>query len=645
MSDLPRIDKAPLLVSYLAQDNAFRGIGPKRAQALWDAFGSGVLDALRACTPEIIALIGEEEALGAAAALEIRADEARMVAWLTPYAHDIPVRQVLHLARAWGSAGFQAVQDNPYLLLAVAPWRVVDRLAQNLGLHPQDPRRVCGAIEATLQGEEGLAGGHTVVPEDLLLEDAGALLGKPLNSRAINDCVDAGGAVATKHGLQPPGAAWMERDVAETLLRLAQERIPRSASQSKHHGTNMLGTQGLSFPLTEAQNRAVEMAQQRRLFVLGGYAGSGKTTVLRIICDALEYGGRTPIIITLAGRAAQRAREATGREAMTVAKFLILHDRDDAFLRADHVVIVDEASMLSLPDVWRILRRLGNASLILAGDPGQLAPIGFGLVFHQLFDVPAIPSIVLDRVMRQSEATGIPAFAAAVRAGGLPALAPLERTPAGVSFVPCSRNALPKTLDEVLTQLGAAGITRDTVQIVAPTHREISAINTHFHRQAVRHQTPSWGPGGRFCEGEPLIWTRNISKRRLTNGSMGFLSDAQQGIAILDGNPVPLAYQDANHLELAYAISVHKAQGSQWPCVIVPVFQSRILDRALIYTALTRAQQCVIFVGERKSLNNALILQQSSTRRTGLYPKFTALSYVVNLCINGGMSCPFYTPS
>lgn len=619
MSDLPRIDKAPLLVSYLAQDTAFRGIGPKRAQALWNAFSSGVLDALRACTPEVVALIGEEEALSAAAALDIRADEARMVAWLAPYADDIPVGQVLHLARAWGSAGLQAVQDNPYLLLAVAPWRVVDRLAQNLGLDPQDPRRVSGAIEATLQGEEGLAGGHTVVPEDLLLEGATALLGKPIDARAIGVCVDAGGAVATEHGFQPPGAAWMERDVAETLLRLAQERPFLSSLKTGHHGSILPGVQGLSFPLTEAQNKAVEMAQERRLFVLGGYAGSGKTTVLRAICEALEAQGRTPIIITLAGRAAQRAREATGREAMTVAKFLILHDRDDTFLRAEHVVIVDEASMLSLPDVWRILRRIGNASLLLAGDPAQLAPIGFGLVFHQLFDLPAIPSVVLDRVMRQSEATGIPAFAAAVRAGGLPALAALERTPEGVSFVPCSRETLPKTLDDILIRLGAAGIDRDTIQIVAPTHREISAINTHFHRQAVRRQTPSWGPGGRFCEGEPLIWTRNIPERGLTNGSMGFLSDTQQGVALLDGNPVLLSHQDTDHLELAYAISVHKAQGSQWPCVIVPVFPGRLLDRSLIYTALTRAQQHVVFVGDETASRHGVRLLGSANRRTALF--------------------------
>lgn len=613
--DMPQ-PSLSLIETYLANTAAFAGIGPKRAQALYAAFGHETLHVLRTPCEDVIAIIGEEPALNAAAALEVREAETAFLEWLEPFDISVPHTALIRLARAWGTAGINAIKANPYLLLAVAPWMTVDTLAQSLGMPSTDIRRQIGAIETVLQGPHGLEGGHTLVPHDVLRQETVKLLGFPLSMRAIKTCLVSGGAVERPEGFQPAGAAWMEQEVADALIRLASERLTSTSSLSQ----TAIPTQG--FSLTEKQIEAIRLSQQTRLFVLGGYAGSGKTTALRSICAAHEAAGRTPLILTLSGRAAQRAREATNREAMTLAKFFVLHDTQKLALDESYALIIDEASMLSLPDFWRVIRRLNEAYLLLCGDPAQLPPIGFGLVFHRLFDRLDIRSVVLDQVMRQSAESGIPTFAVHVRQGIFPELTPPDGTLPGVSFMPCSRDNLLPTLENAIQLCENAGFTGEDVQIIAPTHRDISAINSHFHTKNLASGAASWQGQRRFCVGDPLIWTKNIPDRELTNGSMGRLvAGSTTPQALFDGNLVDLSRENQAYIDLAYAISIHKSQGSQWPCVIIPIFQNRLLDRALVYTAITRGMSHVILVGDKNALNSALTSQKAFKRRVSFcYP-------------------------
>lgn len=301
---------------------------------------------------------------------------------------------------------------------------------------------------------------------------------------------------------------------------------------------------------------------------------------------------------------------------MTVAKFLVMNDRDDRHLTAADTLIADEASMLSLADVWRLLRRLGDASLILCGDPAQLPPIGFGLVFHALVDEVATPKVILDRVHRQSAESGIPAIAEMIRHGALPDL-PDFASDSGVTFTPCTREGLLDAIKKIGPSLRRDGVSRDQMQIIAPTHREIDAINQHFHSIRLRQGGPSWPEVPALMPGEPIIWTKNEPERGLTNGSMGRVLDDGEASArvCLDHRMIDLTRDDHQHVRLAYAISVHKAQGSQWPVVIVPAFPSQVLDRSLIYTALTRAQSRAIFMGDRFALRDAVDTAPSIKRR------------------------------
>jgi exodeoxyribonuclease V alpha subunit len=229
-----------------------------------------------------------------------------------------------------------------------------------------------------------------------------------------------------------------------------------------------------------------------------------------------------------------------------------------------------------------------------------------------LCDADRVPAVVLDRVMRQKAETGIPAVAEAVRYGREPDLAPFEGTAPGVSFIECTPEEAIDVISGIGRQLRAGGAALGDTQIIAPVRSGsagIDAMNRAFHR--ARHQAT----GGDFfpgrtdiAGGDPIIWTRNDWDRELMNGSMGRLHSVIDGIghATLDGKPHELTEVDAEMIELAYAISVHKAQGSQWPRVIVPIFPSRLLDRTLLYTAITRATEQVVLVGNAKALAAAI---------------------------------------
>ena len=622
-----------ILVSYLANDRSFRGIGPKRAQTLYDTFQDDLIKMLSGVDEAVVALIGEDAAICAAATIAERASEGEIITWLDQIKAPVPARLAIRLARAWGAEGLSALKNNPYLLLSIVGWKTVDKIGRASGILPSDERRDVAAIEAALAGDSsafedrpgGLAAGDTVMTREDVTHAATRLLGRPLGKSAVNTAITTGAAVAIGDSIQPPGAAWMEAEVAKIITSLSNEAPKNNLATRLLTGheidivvSKCEAQQGFSF--TEVQRNAVAAAHRHRAFVLGGYAGSGKTTVLRGVCDSLEAAGRRPIIVTLSGRAAKRAAEATGRHAMTVAKFMVLQDRQDGSLTAGDVLIADEASMLSLVDVWRLLRRLGDASIILCGDPAQLPPIGFGLVFHILTQDLTTPKVILDRVMRQSAESGIPAVAEAIRNGYIPDLPDFEPGRPGVSFISCEREYLCAELEKIGRDLRNTGVGRDDMQIIAPTNREISEINSYFHTKVARLGGPTWPGRGHIAQGEPVMWTKNDSTRELTNGSMGRIIriDERSIDAKFDGNDLFLKQEDHQFLQLAYAISVHKSQGSQWNTVIAPIFQSKILTRELIYTAITRAADNLVIVGSMDCIRRALSSSNDDGRFTAI---------------------------
>jgi exodeoxyribonuclease V alpha subunit len=333
----------------------------------------------------------------------------------------------------------------------------------------------------------------------------------------------------------------------------------------------------------------------------------GKTTVLRVIIDIAKRLELKVLQMALAGRAAKRMAEATGHEAMTIAKFLHQANAGQIEVTPDSLVIVDEASMLDLPTAFRVLRHLPDGvRLLLVGDPAQLPPIGFGLVFHRLVQSSSIPLVELTEVHRQAAATGIPAIAAAIRGHVVPDLPLYSGSKPGVSFIECE----PELVQEHLRKLGDDW-SEDDWQVLGAIKdgpAGITAINWRFHELSDGDRLN----GFQFGVGEPVIHLVNDYGRGLMNGTLGRIVEVRNnespGLRVdFEGTEhfIP-ATEISERLELAYAISVHKAQGSQFPRVAVVVTKSRILDHALIYTALTRGIEQVVFVGDRSAFEQAI---------------------------------------
>ena len=513
--------KGRLLISYLAGNPDFAGIGPAKAKALYDAFGdhlpatlsSGDLNALetvltRAMAIQLVDVWAEKQA------------EAEVVLFLDEHGFD--VRLANKLRRVWGSQTMAMLKLNPYYMLAFAGWGVTDSAAAKLGLAKDDERRLVGAVESALYAR--LQDAHTLTPAAKLRELTFSCLGLDAADHAIELAVAECAVVGTpESGYQPIGAAALEARIAERLRSMmAGERPTQFGLFKADFGPEWLdgaiaeneATQG--FSLNVGQRDAVLTAVTKQLSVLTGGAGVGKTTVLKVVIDIAHQLHLTVLQMALAGRAAKRMAEATGVPAMTIAKFL--HQAKDGKLEvpAHSLVIVDEASMLDLPTTFRILRYLPDGvRLLLVGDPAQLPPIGFGLVFHRLVESASVPKVELTEVHRQAAATGIPGIAADIRAHVVPRLAPYAGQRVGVSFIACPSHCVLDALRGLAEDW--AGDDWQILGAVKDGASGIRAINADFHDRCAGARLE----GSPFSVGEPVIHLVNDYERGLMNGTLG----------------------------------------------------------------------------------------------------------------------------
>lgn len=608
------IPKGRLIISYLANHPDFAGIGESKAKALYDAFGDNLTSILDAGDTE--ALWTVVTATMAARLVEVWAEkraEGAIVAFLDKYGFD--VRLANKLRRVWGSQAIEMLELNPYYMLAFATWRVTDSAAGKLGVLQDDERRLVGAVEATLY--ERLQNAHTLTSAGKLIERVSRLLTADSStaSAAINLALLESAIVGNPaQGYQPMGAAALESRIADRIRAMVAGETPKQFTLFN----TVVGADWLAgaiskneaaqgFELNAQQREAILLAATEQFSVLTGGAGVGKTTVLRVIIDIAKRLNLKVLQMALAGRAAKRMSEATGHEAMTIARFL--HQAKEGLLEVtpDTLVIVDEASMLDLPTAFRLLRFLPEgARLLLVGDPAQLPPIGFGLVFHRLVQSPLVPQVELTEVHRQAAETGIPGIAASIRSHEVPDLEAYRGRRPGVSFIECSADEMQDQLQALATDW-----TGDDFQILGAIKdglTGIEAINFQFHQG---YDTECLGDY-QFRAGEPVIHLVNDYDRGLMNGTLGRITSVTN-----EGAPgLHVDFEGAAHfipvaevperLALAHAISVHKAQGSQFRRVAVVVTKSRILDHALIYTALTRGIEQVAFLGSRMAFEEAI---------------------------------------
>lgn len=629
------------IIALMADNPDFQGIGRVKARRLWETFREELYEILDRGDAEALTTVLTDDSANQVIAAWRQHGDTKTLQWLHTRGIDVAIgRKVVTF---FGNDAPEKIEADPYRLLSFcATWQQVDALARDeFGLDESDPRRLQGAVEEALYRLFGA--GHTCARLSMLADRLNAILGVPgggahwerLQADVLTQGFSNGSyVIGVDHDIHPVGPLAMEmtvaRAIADRLRHVSEAQLLSTLEVSACIDTYQR-SEGIE--LNSEQLLAIQTAAANAFAVITGSAGVGKTTVLKGLYQIYDQAGVRVFQMALAGRAAKRMHEATGRPASTIAGFLRNTAAED--LEGPVVVVVDEASMCDIITMFRLCEMLPpHVRMVLVGDPNQLMPVGPGLVLHALAKAPGIPAVELLVVKRYG---GLIAEAAhAVRSGVFPALPTDECSP--IAFIPCAsagarRDGQVSEIAETVFRLYAQA-PGDT-QILSARRNGTGGVvelNALCQQQMAGEAPPLmvWSEDHQsmartgFRLGDLLLCTRNLWEYGLQNGSLGQLVQIEDPPRLLtkdsgeplghaiawvmwdDGERRPIFEPMLDDLELGYAITVHKAQGSQWPRVIVPITGSRMLDRTLIYTAITRAQTQVILVGDGEALRRAV---------------------------------------
>ncbi|MCE5258359.1 MAG: ATP-dependent RecD-like DNA helicase [Chloroflexi bacterium] len=618
-----------------------KGIGPRTAEKIVAVFGSRTLEIIEnepERLSEVPGLPRNRQQLITAGWQEHKASSEAVVFFQQ---YGLSTNLALRVYRVYGEATLARVRENPYQLIRDIRgigFKTADRIARALGLPQDAPARLQAGIQHALQqaSEEG----HVFLPESELLKTSAELLSIPSEQiRPALDHLSAEHAVIRDNEICVGEAAVYEhaqyaaeRECAELLGQLIR-------SQSRLAGLTQLALapSAQTPELSAEQQAALSMVWQHPVSILTGGPGTGKTTTLRALIELAERARHPYVLVSPTGRAAKRLTEATGRPAQTIHRLLGYTPNDgfklnrSASLKA-HLVVVDEASMLELALFHSLLEAVEPGThLLLVGDVDQLPAVGAGDVLRDLVRSGCVPVTRLTQIYRQAEGSQIISNAHRINAGYMPDWS----EPYGDFYFFGQEN--PEAAAELIVDIVDKRIPdkfgydplRD-IQVLAPMYRGpagVSNLNTLLQAQLnpEARNKPEHAFGERLWRvGDRVMQIRNNYDKEVFNGDIGrlcALDSEEQTLAVqFDDKTVPYDWLEVDELVHAYAISIHKAQGSEFPVVVVPLLTQHyvMLQRNLLYTAVTRARKLCILVGSRKAVAMAVHNNKTQQRWSGL---------------------------
>ena len=630
-----------------------KGIGPVMAKRIVKRFGKETLEIIEKDLESLreVEGIGEKRVEMIRSAWEEQKEIREVMLFLQT--HGVSSGYATKIFKHYGSGSIQALRENPYRL-AMEVYGIgfvtADHIAEKLGF----------AKDSELRAEAGLLyvlnqladEGHVYYPYEPLIDKAREIL--EVDREAI---LRAFGSVALAkqiviENLNQDSEEFKKNHKAVYLssLHLCETGISRRLRTliNAPKARRALDTakavrwvqQHLDITLAERQVEAVRRAVDEKALVITGGPGTGKTTIINAILKIFARIGVTVMLAAPTGRAAKRMAEATGHEAKTVHRMLEYSIQKGGFqkheenpLRCD-LLIVDEASMIDTPLMHHLLKAVpATATLILVGDVNQLPSVGPGNVLQDIIASAALPVVELTEIFRQAQESSIIVNAHRINSGLMPVLKPSREKLDDFYFI---EQEDPEEVLKLIIELTRERIPRrfgldpvDDIQVLTPMHKgTVGAGNLNDQLQkALNPVEDGVSRGGRnFCVNDKVMQIRNDYDKEVFNGDIGRITgidgESQEATISFDGRKVVYDFIDLDEIVLAYAVSVHKAQGSEYPAVIIPILTQHyvLLQRNLIYTAVTRGRKLVVMVGTRKAL--AIAVKNDKTQKRYTYLRY-----------------------
>jgi len=648
-----------------------KGIGPALAKRIVDTFGTETLEILDNQPQRLLEApnIGKNRLHRILQAWQEQKQIKELMVFL--HSHEISTNLAIKVYKQYGQQSLAIVQNDPYRLaqdIYGVGFKTADKLAQSLGLPEDHPSRIEAGILYTLNSMSDE--GHVYAPQQLLVEKTTALLGVPaalippaLDRLAKNGKCIADNLIVTipnskqktsgvSEGSPPYGSSvWYLTPFYYSENGIAQRLSALSQAEPIHFESAHLGRIRLDIALTDEQEKAVQLALQYPITILTGGPGTGKTTCLKALIQFLEANRKTCAFVSPTGRAAKRLAEATGRPASTIHRLLGYSPKEGFKYHAGHplpidFLVVDEVSMLDMVVAYALFRAIQPGThVVLVGDVDQLPSVAAGDVLRDIINSGRFPVTKLTRIFRQAEGSQIITNAHRINHGEMPLFSTGEDSGADFFLFPAeTAEEAGKWVEEVVCRRIPARFgfdPRQQIQVLSPMYKGEAGVHTLNSRLQSVLNPPSTQKaekilfGQLFRVGDKVMQMQNNYDKNVYNGDIGWIKciNAQENTltVLFDRRAVEYDWSEADQLALAYAVSVHKAQGSEFPAVVIPVITAHymMLQRNLLYTAVTRAKKLCVLVGNRRAVGIAV-------RNNKVTQRFTALDWRLKMELEKG---------
>lgn len=647
------------LVDFLS-GKQFTGIGKKTAEKIVDKLGTDAINKIIA-DPHVLDKLKLRKVVKDSLVDNLRANQGmdEIIIGLNDLGFGANLSSAIF--DKYGEETLHIINENPYQLAAEIDgisFNRADQVAQKLGIATDDSRRIDAAIIQTLD-DLTMETGDTFTTTKPLLQQTIQLLAQGSGGRVSTDLIANQIVELEKNQeisyadekIYPTAlynAEWQIADHLHRLLTVDQEKLP--ATTIEKTVTEVADQSGITYD--QVQKEAIKTALNSKVMLLTGGPGTGKTTIIKGIVasyakihnlslDVNEYKEKSfPVLLAApTGRAAKRMSEATDLPASTIHRLLGLNGREmptdmNARDLEGSLLIIDEMSMVDTLLFKTLIQAVPTSMhVVLVGDKDQLPSVGPGQIFHDLLDFAELPKVELTNIHRQAADSTIIPLAHAIKEGKLPS--DLTNKMPDRSFISCHANQVPSVVQQIIDLSKKRDYSANDIQILAPMYRGQAGIDRLNELAQQSYNPPANGKqevdfrGLTFRVGDKVLQLVNVPEKNIFNGDIGKITAIESGRTVgkknesitvdFDGNEVSYSRMEWNQLRLAYCISIHKAQGSQFKMVLLPIVQqfSRMLQRNLLYTAITRAAEKLVLIGEPYAVVTS-VKNEAVNRKTSL---------------------------